>query len=52
MTRKLLIAFLEGRKGTQTTNLIGFHQDSIAMEPPYQVIFNVFFTQRNCRQEV
>ena len=47
------IAFLEGWKWTQTTNLIGFHQASIVMERPYQVInINVFFTQRNCRQEV
>ena len=42
MTRKLQIAFLEGWKGTQTTNLIAFHQVSIVMEPPYQVMINVF----------
>ena len=37
------IAFLEGWKWTQTTNLIGFHQASIVKERPYQVInINVF----------
>ena len=41
------IAFLEGWKWTQTTNLIGFHQASIVMERPYQVInINVFLLSK------
>ena len=35
----------------KSTNLVGFHQDSVVTVRPYQVIIGGF-AERNCRQEV